>query len=105
MTEGDEWGPWIEHDGKGCPVPVGTIGQATLRCARIAPFCAGMGSTRGGPYKPATFKGSSAWEWGGKPQKYVGEEVISYRIRKPRGLVILDQIIADLPALPDLVPA
>ncbi len=93
-----EWGPWIEHDGKGCPVPVGTKGDAELRCGRIVPFCAGMGSTRGGPYKPSKFRGTSAWEWGGKPANHFGEEVIRYRVRKPRGLTILENLIADLPA-------
>lgn len=23
MSDDAEWGPWVEHDGKGCPLPVG----------------------------------------------------------------------------------
>ena len=99
-----DWGPWIEHDGKGCPLPVGTIGEAELRCGRIAPFRALCGSTRGGPQSPPTGAGkeqTDAWTWGGKPSGWEGEEVIRYRIRKPRGLTILEEILNDLPETVD----
>lgn len=94
----EEWGPWIEHDGKGQPVPTGTVGEAELRCGRVAPFCAGLGSTRAGPYSPPkNYHGTSAWHWGGKPRVYVGDEVIRYRIRKPRGLTILEGLLENMP--------
>lgn len=31
----DGWGPWIEHDGFGCPVPVGTVVRAHFEVPEI----------------------------------------------------------------------
>lgn len=98
MSDNDEWGPWIEHDGRGCPLQRGTLGEAELRTGRIVAFRASCGSTRGGPYVPAPDNAyTSAWVWGGKPDRWKDEEVIRYRIRKPRGAVILESLLADLP--------
>lgn len=90
----DEWGPWIEHDGSGCPLPAGTLGEAKLRCGRVASFRACCGSTLGGPYVKATASGS-AWIWGSSV--YTEQEVVRYRIRRPRGMAVLDKAMTDLP--------
>ena len=90
MTE-EEWGPWIEHDGGGCPVQKGTHGEAKLRDGRVVFFVALCGSVNGGPgTKPSTY--GSAWVWGSSGPNYEQNEVIRYRIRRPRGLTILQRI-------------
>lgn len=94
MTE--EWGPWIVHDGQGCPVPKGTLGEARLRNDRIIAFRAQCGSTNGGPDVPADPMNGSAWVWGSHPLLDRSNEVLAYRIRKPRGLSQLQEMIRDL---------
>lgn len=80
-----EWGPWIEHDGGPRPVPRGTYCHVIFRSGRefIGPVGVGFNGTRISP--------------DGKPW---GEDdrVIRYRVRKPRGLTILEEILNDLPA-------
>ena len=85
----DEWGPWIEHDGISWPpAPMGTIvhrvfseaprrGIAKGRTEDVRPLCDGE-------------RGS----WIGAAGAV---QVIRYRIRKPRGLVVLESLLADLP--------
>jgi hypothetical protein len=85
----DEWGPWIEHDGTGCPVPVGTkvMVEDYVGCVR---------ETIAGCYKKRKYVGPhgqensriSAWIWV-SPRK---KSIIRYRVRKPRGLSILQSI-------------
>ena len=64
-----EWGPWAEHDGKGCPVPAGTHVLTEI-------WCPGGVIT-----KKAVASGDddSSWSWdaGWWP-------IIRYRIGKPR---------------------
>jgi len=93
----EEWGLWIEHDGRGCPVPRGTVGAALLQKGVVVAFCAGFGSTTGGPYSPPEISSGNAWDWSSVPDEYRGERVIRYRIRKPRGVTILQRLLADLP--------
>ncbi len=78
----EEWGPWIEHDGKGCPVPDGAfvlvdvgVGALIIGHGRFCEFCVRTANR----------------DWIAWPH------VIRYRIRKPRGLTILEELIADLP--------
>ena len=89
----DEWGPWIEHDGKGCPC-VGMVVEAYKRWVGLqGPFVAGQEAIK--------FLGSadvpgSAWVY----VHVVGvtdDWILRYRIRRPRGMEVLDAILADLP--------
>ena len=96
MTE--EWGPWIEHDGKGCPLPNGMQysmvfedgDEAELRRGECIARTSKMGFS-------ICDYGEGAWE-----PSWLWEEpyckVIRYRIRKPRGMAILKQLLADIPA-------
>jgi hypothetical protein len=85
----DEWSDWILHDGKGCPC-VGMMVQVTAIANRL-------GDEKTHPAKIA--KGGPSWLWAetGLPPN-VWQWIIRYRIRKPRGLTILENLIADLPA-------
>lgn len=77
-----DWGPWVLHDGKGCPcVGMHILGQYDE--GRIVEAAV----VRGNP---------QAWDWSVEPGKY--HKVIRYRIRRPRALLELIQMIADLPA-------
>jgi hypothetical protein len=76
----DEWGPWIEHDGRGCPVPNGTIVQVFEQCAALGLI---------GPNVGVSMSGNS-WIWQNFPEF---TKVICYRVRKPRGMAILEQAI------------
>ena len=35
MNDEIQWGPWIDHDGHGCPLPIGTVVRVELRCGSI----------------------------------------------------------------------
>lgn len=84
-----EFGPWIAHDGTGRPVPSGTAVQVVLECESgdlVGPFdaFAGEGSGR-------------SWHWANwrrvMPDGGICARVIRYRIRRPRGMEILQQLV------------
>lgn len=91
-----EWGPWIEHDGSRCPVPLGYIVEAF---AEVPCGCSSQSiiflidrETKGMP------------EWVGSPgcctvcDKSGVLVIFRYRIRKPRALLQMIERAADLPA-------
>lgn len=76
-----EWGPWIEHDGKGCPCRgeyVHIVYEDQIE------FCGIAGS---GEY------GGKSWDWSNAG---LFSRVIRYRIRKPRGLTILESVLREV---------
>ncbi len=91
----EEWGPWIEHDGGGCPVVAGTYVRAI--CCFIYSEWVWEGHT--GPEH-------AAWEWSrmGEPSphdpKMIAARVIRYRIRKPRALLDLIERARELDDAP-----
>lgn len=80
-----EWGEWKEHDGGPQPVDSGAIVSVEFRIAPPEGTC-----IFGNP--DCDFAGTWFWHHDGSP-----DDIIRYRIRKPRGLVILENLIADLP--------
>ena len=86
-----EWGPWIEHDGTCVPVQSGEHYHAIFEDGdEEYATQGGDGFTASG----ATYKADNgSWLW-----REPSEPIIRYRIRKPRGLTILENLIADLPA-------
>lgn len=76
---GEEWGPWIEHDGKGCPC----AGQWTEGVNLNGRSREGIASQAG-----------AGWVW---LMPHPRESVIRYRIRRPKGMAILDAILRNLP--------
>lgn len=101
MTDETEWGPWIDHDGKGCPVVgmwvhgverggfEGIWIAGTLWVSGITPVC------RVARITPMT----SAWHWA-VSGNVVSEayHIIRYRVRKPRALRELVEMVENLPA-------
>ena len=79
-----EWGPWTEHDGKGCPVPLGSWVEVNVYPARCVII--------GGGFRIEFRVSTHNADWVG------WKELVHYRIRKPRGLTILENLLADLPA-------
>jgi hypothetical protein len=80
MDAQDEWGPWIEHDGRGCPC-VGEIVQAKYNNGFVD--------------NPSPAYGGKSWF---KEHRKTHAQIILYRISKPRGIAVLKQLLADLPA-------
>lgn len=95
MSAQDEWGPWIEHDGTGCPC-VGHAVHVKYRWSGENPD----GSISDERVYVASSE-SWSWVWG---QDGINE-VIRYRIRKPRGMAVLESILTDLPAPAEQVDA
>ncbi len=88
----EEWGPWIEHDGKGCP-PAGKFSQWRFDCPHEFPV--GMVDSCGNVLlDDRTVQGipsnSKSWNW---HPSYL--HVVRYRIRRPLGLRRLIDLAAD----------
>lgn len=86
-----EWSDWIEHDGTCVPVMDGEFYHAIYEDGDEE-FAVQGGDgliASGAAYKCD----NGSWLW---LEPY--EPIIRYRIRKPRGLTILENLIADLPA-------
>jgi len=94
MTEQhSEWGPWIEHDGKGCPCVghyVDVFGQSSF-----------AGDYTGSGWCQIGAGWLCCFDWGNYGKLVngaVATRIIRYRIRRPKGMAILNAILADLPA-------
>lgn len=101
----DDWGPWIEHDGRGCPC-LGMFCEV-VRVAHpdSVPFPNGSYVLQ----HMLIIKTAENWDWsffGGITSKgTIATKIISYRIRKPRGMKVLETILAELPNTPEKVSA
>ena len=100
----EEWGPWIEHDGQGCPADV--IGKTvhavfeapdaeTLEhpCLLVDVVMSCCNSWRGAEYG---WSGGYIAFWDGLTGKM--RWITRYRIRRPRALSDLVELVETLPA-------
>jgi hypothetical protein len=80
-----QWGPWVGHDGKGMPVPAGTIVEVFSdedpRNPRNGPVCrvgiAGVDLL-------------SSWHWTPQTRStQVSLPIDRYRVKRPKGLGVL----------------
>ena len=97
----DEWGPWIEHDGAGVCVPGGSVLQVKFGGPGLMPDDFAKLSLEAYP--------GFFWRWKRVKTGWFSSEmrrvcddpayapIIRYRIRKPRGMVVLEGLLADLP--------
>ncbi len=92
MTNEPEWGPWTQHDGKGCPVD-GQYVRVEKFNGQISEGIAGSVCRARGVSPDDWF--ASNWVW--LPSGPVPADIRAYRVRKPRGLTILDALLADTP--------
>ena len=102
----DEWGPWIEHDGRGCPIEVmGKVIEVYWR-----PEDGDESNWRHGIFLVDDLRASCATWWAelyegrGAHQYWNGESFLRgpywidhYCIRRPRGMVVLDALLENLP--------
>ncbi len=88
MTQ-EEWGPWIEHDGRGVPPHlIGRWIEIECRNALGRPWV-----SEGVLTLPLSKFTVMCWSGGGwMTARDHCAPVIRYRIRKPRGLTILQRI-------------
>jgi hypothetical protein len=88
-----EWGPWVEHDGKG--YPASAIGNV----CQIYDLCINRGLT--GPHV-ALVSGAwgcgGSWNWANWPR---ATKVIRYRVRRPLVSEWLAETTSDLPVTED----
>jgi hypothetical protein len=98
----DEWGPWIEHDGKSRPDNgvVAFVVRANGVAHEIIVGRSKFKFKTSFSYKNST---PSWWLWEEATPQF--GEVVRYRIRKPRALIELRDMIADLPAPTERVDA
>lgn len=80
----DDWGPWIRHDGKGCPVRVGTIVEVVCE-DRFGFTMRQIACVAGGSY--------SSWDWSHYPEL---KKIIRYREKRPKGLSILEGCMSEI---------
>lgn len=84
--DGDEgWGPWVIHDGKGCPLPAGVIVEVVSEDG-FGFAKREVAVVQGGSY--------SSWNWQHYPEL---KRIIRYREKKPRGLALIEAALRDIP--------
>ena len=92
MTERDEWGPIIEHDGRPCPI-VGKYARIYIANGDVVEKIAG--SWEG----PSNGLAVDCWRWSDKNLQALAwdRRVVAYSIRKPRALQQLRKLVETLP--------
>ena len=87
-----EWGPWIEHDGKHVPNVVGLyVGIECETLSGAVKYKEGIVTSK------MMLLREGAWVWA---KRWIAPDcavqvIIRYRVRKPRGLAILERIAAN----------
>lgn len=80
----EEWGPWVLHDGMGCPLPQGTIVEVRFQDA-FGYKSNVITTVAGGEF--------SSWNWEHFPEL---KKITRYREKKPRGLTMLEGLLETL---------
>jgi hypothetical protein len=83
----DGWTNWITHDGKGCPC-VGWMVQARWKSSDGT-----LRATASDGMETFIAEGGKSWYWG----KIGYAPIILYRVRKPKGLTMLEELLEKLP--------
>lgn len=88
------WGPWIDHDGKGLPVPIGVYVERDFGEVIFSSMTGRCGARHEGPVIERELP-----SWNLTP---FHPHVIRYRIRKPDALKQLEQLARDVEPQRDL---
>lgn len=82
----EDWGPWVEHDGKSCPLPIGTLVQMVFQSFNHKDrFYTKTGDVLGGR--------SWYWKyWGKQVNGHVLTRIVRYRVKRPNALKELIKI-------------
>lgn len=93
MSDDADWGPWVDHDGRGCPV-VGRVWIAVQAQAQDFPTISDEDW--------ADRYAAEAWDassWGKRDTDGVmWGVIIRYRVRRPKALRDLIALVETLPA-------
>lgn len=102
MSDDEDWGPWVDHDGRGCPL----VGRVWIAVQGYAPgFEVRTDEDWSTNYSPEA--------WDSSFQGKVDEDgetwglIIRYRVRRPKALRDLIDLVETLPApapQPERVP-
>ncbi len=86
----DEWGPWIEHDGKGTPseIKIGDYVEVESEDNETGELVRAAAVVEWLHLEP------HSWTWGASTH-----DTLRYRIRKPRALLDLIRMVEELPEL------
>lgn len=92
----EEWGPWIEHDGSSDPVSAGNYCQCEFDGSVKSLISLGLD---GKYWKYVSDRVAECWtdcdnQWDWDD---VYARIIRYRVRKQKGLKILEALLHDLP--------
>ena len=81
---GEEWGPWIKHDGFGCPLSAGVVVEVV--------FIDGFGFSA---HAVSVIRGGepSSWDWRHYPEY---KKIVRYRKKKPKGMRLVESRLAEL---------
>ena len=88
----EEWGPWVEHDGMPRPELLGCYMAAVTLSGREEEGIQNACDTPPSGYH-------CAFVWASLPKFRLGDKIIRYRIRRPRALRELIEMVESLPAL------
>lgn len=95
----EEWGPWLDHDGKSCPKGFLVEVEFLRGDPRTMVVIAGVKGGRSWFYGNAGDKST----WSSTPTRSSKAiPVIRYRFRKPKGMKTLEKILEELPLLGEL---
>lgn len=98
MSDEADWGPWVEHDGRGCPV-VGSFVEAVFIMNQHGDLWVGSNWAAGG----------ESWSWAvHRLPVSQWQRIVRYRVRRPKALRDLIALVETLPApapQPDRVDA
>lgn len=87
MSDNEDWGPWVDHDGRGCPLPVGA------RC-----WIKQENGVEGEIRVELPNDLGDAFCWSTLPDKWRHCAIIRYRVRRPKALRDLIELVETLPA-------
>ena len=91
----EEWGPWVDHDGSGRPVPIGTVVRVRRSGGALDVIMVGRSFVEfEDPYDRR--KHASTWRWEPDELAEFGHLIVAYRVRKPLGLTILEGILTGI---------
>lgn len=94
MSDEADWGPWVDHDGRGCPLPVGTVIEGVFE-RRPGRYVIAVGTV--GPHDMGL-----SWDWSWwmqrAPDGFLVSRLIRYRVRRPKALRDLIALVETLPA-------
>lgn len=96
----DQWGPWIEHCGTKVPNLIGHILHLVFEDGDEGVVLEGSDEVAWSKFGFMLVPDADdpwGWIWSSEKCEY-GDAIVRYRIRKPRGLSMLEEIARDVTA-------